>query len=259
MKSNYRKKEKPPIKLRISFILLFAFTAFSCCFVMYMKDNGTVLTEPLVKVIFPDRSGDDHERPDTSAVNPLASRTALPQTYFSECLFVGNSAARDLTPAGAEKIVFGEDTDSLYLSKIQTDRGRLYVSELTNASEKKNIYLLFSAETIHLSAETTADNVGRFIDKIYSFDKNIYIISPLPCLGENNVNDPFIDQLGRQLLQTANEKGVYYIDCASLMKKPDGHIYSNFIDNGTLNPYGRRALTNTLLTRYADDQLTIYN
>ncbi len=254
MKSTYREKKDPPkLKVRISFIILFIIFSFSLCFVLFMKDRGTFLSEDLVTRLFPPKGTEDTvKKTDTSVLNPLKAKAALDRDYLESCVFVGNEICGSLAPDGAATVIFDSGTDRMYLSRIETESGKHSVKELVKDTGAENVYILFGAQSLHLSNSSIAENAERFAEDMISSGKRVYIVSSMPATNGDTERDTEIERINRLLLESANHCGAYYIDASLYFKKSDGHISAVYVKDGLFNERAKGVFEKTVLTHYAD-------
>lgn len=199
---------------------------------------------------------DDLTQPDTTeqkedvpaskptSTEPITSKSLVPEsppvedTYFADVAFVGDSITEGIALYSSVKTNVvaskGINLDTIYKEDaIRTPDG--YVSVLTRLSQikPKKIYILFGSNGVGwFTPEHFSKRYSEFVDKIVAQhpDSQVYLQSITPVTQKysdtpkNNIDNNKINDYNKLIVSIAEEKGVYYLDIAFILRGADGAL-----------------------------------
>lgn len=252
MSSYYdRKKKKDGIKFRVSFIILFAAASFAACFALYMKSDvpdtdkqsqsgestSQVSEAAVTRPVSETETEPAAERTSTADINPIAESTEVDESYFDDCMFVGDSLMVGLGSYGfipEERIAAGVGMSVVSIGNTpltNADGSEILAADKVNAASPKHVYILLGLNMLGTyTDEQLLSYYGDFIDSINRENTDIYVISVPPVTGEretdeeNPILNSDIDSFNSDLLKFANNRCIYYVDLNTALKGPDGRF-----------------------------------
>jgi hypothetical protein len=169
-------------------------------------------------------------------INPVPMSETKKDSYFLDCVFVGDSEILPLAEIVSIPYIFAGNTltiDKLNTAQLETQHSKLSVPETVKAANKPNFYLMIGGDSIstYSSAEMTA-KVREFLNNLSEDYKcKVYICSILPISPqketETNVKNTKIDEYNSSLLKLADELGVNFLDTNIALKGVDGKLRSD--------------------------------
>lgn len=167
--------------------------------------------------------------------NPVPESAAMTPTYFSKCVFVGDSITVGLSdyqvvPMQSVIAEIGMNIEKINTEKMQTAYGETTVLDALIQAAPENIYIMLGSNGIAwLSLDEMIEEYSEFTDGIKEAlpDTNIYILSIPPVTekrekAENPILNSSIDEYNSKLLKLADDNGYYYVDINSDLKGEDG-------------------------------------
>lgn len=232
------KSNAPKLRFSLKFILWVWIIIILGFFVTYL-----ILSNFTDAFITGEKSELIAQTDDLAAVNQNESSTIAPgnngvinpvpenenkqgSTYFSNCLFVGDSILTGLSESGvnSKKISAGK---SYILSNI-ADAG-LTVNE-------SNLYLMLGFTEIESGEISIQNMITKYDDVLRSIKSTsptteIYVMA-IPPVPQNNVGttNASIDDYNSALLQLCNSEGVNYIDTNTDFKDNAGNLAENYYE-----------------------------
>jgi len=180
------------------------------------------------------------------AVSDVPESAAVPDDYFSDAAFMGNSlmdgfrlfsglstcdyyAATSMTVTGA---------DSKNCVKLNNGTTGTLVDGLTQKPYGK-IYILLGINEIGSNVDTFIGLYGKMLDKIIAAQPNckIYILSITPVSEQKSdssdiFNMNHINKFNTALRQLAANKGCYYLDLVTALAGSDGYLPASVTSDG---------------------------
>ncbi len=240
MSSYYSRKNKPSMKFRFSFVLLFVFASFAACFAFYMREGDPpVQKEGEVIDVADTETPSVNERPQvqresTDDINPVPESVKLDKVYFESCMFAGDSlmvglGTYGIIPEGQVAAGIGMSVMSINDTPlVNADGSEILAADKINGNAPQNLYILLGLNLLgQYTDEQLLAAYGDFIDSIDS-SITIYVISvpPVTASREADPDNPIlnsdIDKFNEDLLKFANNRSVYYLDLNSALKGEDG-------------------------------------
>ena len=249
-----RKKKENGIKFRISFVILFAAASFAACFALYMKSSSPADDKPqadgsasqvtafTVSQTVSETETETEteavsERTSTADINPIAESAEVDESYFDDCMFVGDSLMVGLGTYGfisEEQIAAGIGMSVVSIGTTpltNADGSEILTADKVNAASPRHVYILLGLNMLGTyTDEQLLSYYGDFIDSINRENTDIYVISVPPVTGEretdedNPILNSDIDSFNADLLKFANNRCVYYVDLNTALKGPDGRF-----------------------------------
>lgn len=177
------------------------------------------------------------ERTSTADINPIAESTEVDESYFDDCMFVGDSLMVGLGSYGfipEERIAAGVGMSVVSIGNTpltNADGSEILAADKVNAASPKHVYILLGLNMLGTyTDEQLLSYYGDFIDSINRENTDIYVISVPPVTGEretdeeNPILNSDIDSFNSDLLKFANNRCIYYVDLNTALKGPDGRF-----------------------------------
>lgn len=262
MNGQYGRKKKLRARYRLSVVFFGTVLIFGLIFYSYMK------SVTLEDVLSQDRSitffnhgsdqegqngGDDQNGGESSnggvesapVVNPVPDGERQDDSYFDDCVFIGDSITYGLSSYGVipSSNVLASVSMSIARAeteKIDTSFGSMTVLEALGEINPKNIYIMLGSNgAAYTSPADMYQNYQAFLNKIRTAcpDSELYIISAPPVTRnkENSAESPIknadLDELNSKLLGYADANGVRYLDLNSALKDDTGCMPDNYAEN----------------------------
>ncbi len=178
---------------------------------------------------------DDDNDDNKNVINPVPESAAMTPTYFSKCIFVGDSITVGLSdyqivPMQSVLAEIGMNIEKINTETMQTPYGDLTILDALTEAEPENIYIMLGSNGIAwLSLDEMIGEYSEFTKSVKEAlpDSNIYILSIPPVTEKKEqADDPIlnsnIDEYNSKLLKLANDNGYYYVDINSALKGDDG-------------------------------------
>ena len=214
MSSYYdRKKKENGIKFRISFVILFAAASFAACFALYMKSSSPADDKPqadgsasqvtafTVSQTVSETETETEteavsERTSTADINPIAESAEVDESYFDDCMFVGDSLMVGLGTYGfisEEQIAAGIGMSVVSIGTTpltNADGSEILAADKVNAASPRHVYILLGLNMLGTyTDEQLLSYYGDFIDSINRENTDIYVISVPPVTGERETDE----------------------------------------------------------------------
>lgn len=245
---------KPVIRFRFKVVFFIFLIITALCFVVYMmgvnisgdeQGSYTVTwqeqeneTEPSDKK---DSQADELSSEDAQEnkkiENPVPESSAMTQTYFGKCIFVGDSITvglsdYQLVPMKNVIAEIGMNIEKINSETMQTEYGDTTVLDALTQASPENVYIMLGSNGIAwLSTDNMIAEYSEFTQNIANAlpDTNIYILSIPPVTESREQSDtPIlnenIDEYNSKLLELANANGYYYVDVNSALKDTNGKL-----------------------------------
>ncbi len=177
------------------------------------------------------------ERTSTADINPIAESAEVDESYFDDCMFVGDSLMVGLGTYGfipEEQIAAGIGMSVVSIGSTpltNADGSEILAADKVNAVSPKHVYILLGLNMLGTyTDEQLLSYYGDFIDSINRENTDIYVISVPPVTGkretdeDNPILNSDIDSFNADLLKFANNRCVYYVDLNTALKGPDGRF-----------------------------------
>ena len=177
------------------------------------------------------------ERTSTADINPIAESAEVDESYFDDCMFVGDSLMVGLGSYGfipEERIAAGVGMSVVSIGNTpltNADGSEILAADKVNAASPKHVYILLGLNMLGTyTDEQLLSYYGDFIDSINRENTDIYVISVPPVTGEretdeeNPILNSDIDSFNSDLLKFANNRCIYYVDLNTALKGPDGRF-----------------------------------
>lgn len=177
------------------------------------------------------------ERTSTADINPIAESAEVDESYFDDCMFVGDSLMVGLGSYGfipEERIAAGVGMSVVSIGNTpltNADGSEILAVDKVNAASPKHVYILLGLNMLGTyTDEQLLSYYGDFIDSINRENTDIYVISVPPVTGEretdeeNPILNSDIDSFNSDLLKFANNRCIYYVDLNTALKGPDGRF-----------------------------------
>ncbi|MFV0497854.1 MAG: GDSL-type esterase/lipase family protein [Candidatus Fimivivens sp.] len=210
-------------------------------------------------------SSSETEAPATSSDAPSASsassETALPEqprvssTYFDDAVFIGDSLTvgiklYDVMSNTTVLASTGISLENIFTKQtIKQGAQNITILDALAQHPAKKVYIMLGANSLQSNFDYLIEQYARLVDEVLQRtgdDTIIYVQSVLPInealfhvkYAPNTTTNADIDQFNEMLSSMAAEKGLYYLDVASVFKDannampesntPDGmHIISS--------------------------------
>lgn len=185
----------------------------------------------------------------------LDEQPRVSSSYFDDAIFIGDSITvgiklYDVMSNANVIAATGIGLENIFTKKaIKQDGENITVLDALSKSSGKKVYIMLGANSLMADYDYLISQYGLLIDEVLKrTDDNtiIYVQSILPIneplfhkrYAPNNTTNEDIDRFNQKLCAMAAEKGVYYLDVASVFKDdnnsmpeintPDGmHIISS--------------------------------
>lgn len=183
---------------------------------------------------------------DTTPTDPNVSPALVPESsppvgddYFADAAFVGDSITEgislyvdniDTTVVAAK----GINLDTIYKEDaIRTQNGYVSVLQRLEQADPKKIYIMFGSNGVGwFTPEHFSKTYGDFVDKVVTQhpDSQIYLQSITPVTQnyaanpENNIDNNKINEYNKLIIAIAEQKGLHYVDVASVLRGEDGAL-----------------------------------
>lgn len=243
---------KPLIRFRFKVVLVIFIIITAACFVIYMTgvnlggdEEGTYTvtwkertpeeTTDSVKNIKPDNSSQNEQSEPEKITNPVPESSAMSQTYFGKCMFVGDSITvglsdYQLVPMKNVIAEIGLNIEKINTETIQTQFGDVTALEALKQGEPENVYVMLGSNGIAwLTIEDMIAEYTEFLSEIRKAlpETKIYILSIPPVtaareVSEEPVSNATIIEYNSKLLELANENNYYYVDVHSALEDSEG-------------------------------------
>ncbi len=254
---------KPVIRFRFKVVVIIFIVITAICFAIYMtgvnfggdeEGSFTVTWEETTEetTVETEQNQDDDKNNDSnsdessdldddtnntsnSIENPVPESSAMSQTYFEKCVFVGDSitvglADYQLVPMKNVIAEIGMNIEKINTETMQTEFGDTTVLDALIQSNPENLYIMLGSNGIAwLSIDSMIEEYKEFTENIKKSlpETKIYILSiPPVTTGRENSDQPIsnetIVEYNLKLLNLANEKGYYYVDTHSALKDDFG-------------------------------------
>lgn len=188
----------------------------------------------------------DAPQADTTPTDPNVSPALVPESsppvgddYFADAAFVGDSITEgislyvdniDTTVVAAK----GINLDTIYKEDaIRTQNGYVSVLQRLEQADPKKIYIMFGSNGVGwFTPEHFSKTYGDFVDKVVAQhpDSQIYLQSITPVTQnyaanpENNIDNNKINEYNKLIIAIAEQKGLHYVDVASVLRGEDGAL-----------------------------------
>lgn len=252
-----KKKEKPVIRFRIKAVLLITLVVFAFCFVIYMAEAninsklsnsvGFSADSAILSSQTPSEKSEESTeatQPEQNIINPVPASDPLSETYFSKCVFVGDSitvglADYQLVPVKNVFAEIGLNIEKINTETMKTAYGDVTAIDALKEAKPENVYIMLGSNGISwLSASDMIGYYSEFVDKIKKQlpDTKIYILSvpPVTAARETAAEEPIlnsdVDKYNSELLKMADEKEIYYVDINTALKGNDGKFPSDMAE-----------------------------
>ncbi len=185
----------------------------------------------------------------------LAEQPRVTSSYFDDAVFIGDSLTVGIKhyDVMSNTTVFaatGVGLDNIFTKQaIKQDGQTLTILDALSAHPAKKVYIMLGANSLMSNFDRLIELYGRLVDEVINRtgkDTVIYVQSVLPIneplfhvkYAPNTTTNADIDRFNAKLCAMAAQKGVYYLDVASVFKDennampesntPDGmHIISS--------------------------------
>ena len=248
---------KPVIRFRFKVVFFIFLIITALCFVIYMmgvnlggdeQGSYTVTwqeqeeeTESSDKEDGEDSQADelssDDAQENKKIENPVPESSAMTQTYFGKCVFVGDSITvglsdYQLVPMKNVIAEIGMNIEKINSETMQTEYGDTTVLDALTQASPENVYIMLGSNGIAwLSIDDMIAEYSEFAQNVASAlpDTNIYILSIPPVTESREQSDTpvlneNIDEYNSKLLDLANANGYHYVDVNSALKDADGKL-----------------------------------
>lgn len=186
---------------------------------------------------------------------PLAEQSRVTSSYFDDAVFIGDSISvgikhYDIMSNAQVLAATGIGLENIFTkAAIKDGEQTLTVLDALSKTSGKKIYIMLGANSLQANFDHLIKQYGLLIDEVVNrTDKDavIYVQSVLPIneplfhqkYYPNKTTNADIDRFNTMLCELAAQKGVYYLDVASVFKDesnampeentPDGmHIISS--------------------------------
>lgn len=166
--------------------------------------------------------------------------------FFKDDLFIGDSIMTGLSGFGfiPSENVFakvGLNPESLFTTNVDSETALQKIISF----QPRNVYIMLGTNGLaFMSGEYMADELGKFIDNVFSSgsSSNIIIITIPPVTqahesaGNETMDD--INAYNTLLEELALEKGVLFADVCSILKNNDGFFSDRFAEQDGLHFLG---------------------
>ncbi len=217
------------------------------------NDEGETVT---VTAVSEENNGQELEnveetdsQPSASVENPVAESSKADESYLDKCVFVGDSISTGFSGYGfvSEKNVFAKTSmriDTINNTPLKTFYGDVLVANAIKAAQPENVYVMLGSNGMGwIETSKMMQDYNTFIDSVkeQSPDVNIYVMAIPPVtaereqissVAEGKILNSDINDYNSQLLELANEKGIYYIDVNSALVNSDGKLPSDVSTDG---------------------------
>lgn len=185
----------------------------------------------------------------------LAEQPRVTSSYFDDAVFIGDSLTVGIKhyDVMSNTTVFaatGVGLDNIFTKQaIKQGDQTLTILDALSAHPAKKVYIMLGANSLMSNFDRLIEQYGRLVDEVINRtgkDTVIYVQSVLPIneplfhvkYAPNTTTNADIDRFNAKLCAMAAQKGVYYLDVASVFKDennampesntPDGmHIISS--------------------------------
>lgn len=259
-----KSSSEPIIRFRIKVVFIIFIIVTAVCFFIYM--TGTNLGEeeegsftatwqehsveketnekPTNKTNKNDSSPSEAKEDKKNVQNPVPESAAMTPTYFSKCIFVGDSITVGLSdyqvvPMQSVLAEIGMNIEKINTETMQTPYGDLTVLDALTEAAPENIYIMLGSNGIAwLSLDEMIGEYTKFTEGLTEAlpDTNIYILSIPPVTEKKEKSDDpilnsSIDEYNSKLLKLADDNGYYYVDINSDLKNEDGKFPEEYAAN----------------------------
>lgn len=262
--TNTRKTRGPVLRFRFKVVFVIFLLVTAICFVFYMtgvnfggdnegsftatwkertteatteKPEKEKSTEPETTTSDSSSTKDDSsaDGKNKDGNNPVPESTPQPESYLSDCVFVGDSITVGLSSyqiLPSENVIaeIGMNITKINDEPVQTAYGQTTVLNALIQAQPKHIYIMIGSNGIAwLDVDEMVSEYEGFVDGVIENlpDSDIYFISipPVTASRENSdqpISNADIDNYNAKLLSLANNKKCHYIDLNSELKGSDG-------------------------------------
>lgn len=254
------KKRKKRSGYRIGIVIFGSLLIFLGSFVMYMRDTtledylGIETTPSVTEPTVPDVTelvtepttvqSQEPELPVTSEVtepssgNPVGESEAVDDSYFDDCIFVGDSITYGLGSYNkiSAKNVYasvGMNISKIDTTTVETEFGEMTVIEALKLKKPQYVYIMLGSNGIYwLSNDAMIKMYSSFIDEIKAElpQTEIIVLSIPPVTAdrevasESPIKNSDIDSYNDELLKMANDKNVHFVDTHSCLVNSEGKL-----------------------------------
>lgn len=249
-----KNKDSPVIRFRLKAAFFIIFVVYVLCFIIYMTESN-INSKKINYIGFSSNSSElstDEEIPEPTEpsekeiqiINPVPESDMLTETYFSKCMFVGDSISVGLgdyqfVPVKNVLAEIGMNIEKINTETMSTTYGEMTALDAIKEEKPENIYIMLGSNGIAwLTVTDIIKYYSEFVDEIIKELPNtkIYIISIPPVTTERETaeDQPIlnsdIDKYNSELLKMANEKKIYYVDINTALKGNDGKFPSDMAE-----------------------------
>ncbi len=185
----------------------------------------------------------------------LTEQPRVTSSYFDDAVFIGDSLTvgikhYDVMSNTTVYAATGIGLENIFTKQaIKQDGQTLTILDALSGHPAKKVYIMLGANSLMSNFERLIEQYGRLVDEVIKRtgdDTVVYVQSVLPIneplfhvkYAPNTTTNVDIDRFNEMLCAMAAEKGVYYLDVASVFKDennampegntPDGmHIISS--------------------------------
>jgi lysophospholipase L1-like esterase len=236
--------------------IILAIAAIGAGYEIFMRDGGTIKTTANANhssITSTSKSGNSSvdasstkssSTSQTSASQKSTSSAAVVASsgYFKNAVFAGDSLTEgiDIYDVMDDATVVANTGLSTYLalkSPIKVnDSSMMFVDAIKAAKPTKVYILLGSNDIIWMTEDSYISDYGKLLDSIKSGCPNakIYVqsIFPVTAAYEKKVTNAKIDEYNSALMTLTSQKGLTYLNVASVLKGSDGKLPDNASDDG---------------------------
>ena len=212
------------------------------------KDEASSAVES--KESEPTSSLPEQETPAVVSAGALGKSERVSSSYFDDAAFIGDSLTVGMklydVMGNAEVLAsVGIGLDTIFTKQAikQPDGSMLTVFDALEKAESKKVYIMLGANSLMSSHDYLIDRYGKLVDEVKartSDDAIIYVQSILPInepkfkknYPKNTTPNADIDSFNQRLCQMAADRGVYYLDVASVFKDESGALSTDVTSDG---------------------------
>lgn len=183
---------------------------------------------------------------------PLSARdwmdrgAAVPEGYFSDTLFVGDSRTVGLREYGQMQGAqffanTGMSVYQIYNQQISIPEiGRVHFLDLIKQRQYGKIYIMLGINELGYNMNTTVKKYAALIDTIRQYQPHavIYIEANLHVTQERSnrdavFNNANIDRFNGEIAKFADKKSIYYVDVNPLFDDGAGNLAAEYTNDST--------------------------
>lgn len=177
----------------------------------------------------------------------VPEQSRVTSSYFDDAAFIGDSISTGIklydVMSNAEVFAsVGTSLENIGTKQAIKDNGeQITILEALRRSECKKIYIMLGANSLGGGIDRAVETYSSLLDTILSQNPGtvIYIQSALPINEaifaksyNSGVTNAKIDEFNARLCALAVEKGLYYLDVASVFKDDTGSMPAEYTPDG---------------------------